>query len=66
MVKKMYVTKGVSQKTGKEYAQLKIDFGYRVADVFIEPALLTELAGVSFERFYSLKPNEILPIKLGE
>lgn len=62
---KMYVAKQKSEKTGKEYAVLKIDFGYRVADVFIDVAVMTELAGVDFKTFYSLKTGESLPIKVG-
>lgn len=65
MVNKMYVTKAKSEKTGKEYAVLRVDFGYRVADIFIEPAVLVELAGIDFAKFYSMKVNDILPIKVG-
>lgn len=63
---KMYVVKQKSEKTGKEYAVLKIDFGYRVADVFIDSAIMCELAGVDFKSFYTMKPGDSFPVKVGD
>lgn len=63
---KMFVIKKKSEKTGKEYAVLKIDFGYRVAEVFIDSAVMCELAGVDFKTFYSMKPGDKFSVKLGD
>ena len=63
---KFYVTKTKSEKTGKEYFSLLIDFGYRTQNAFLDTALLAELVNKSFSDLYSMKVGDKIQVKVGD
>ena len=55
MGKQMYVECCKSKEKGTLYYVLKVDFGYRVANVTMETDLIAEFAELPISAIYSLK-----------
>lgn len=60
MPKKMYVECCKSREKGTLYYVLKVDFGYRIANVTMETDLIAEFAEVPIASIYLLKEGEKL------
>ena len=59
MKAKIYVTKAISGKTGKEYFKLCADLGYIVKVINLDAQLCAELLGISVRELYET-------VKVGE
>lgn len=60
MPKKMYVECCKSREKGTLYYVLKVDFGYRIANLTMETDVISEFAEVPIASIYALKEGEKL------
>lgn len=60
MAKKMYVECCKSREKGTLYYVLKVDFGYRIANVTMETDLIAEFAELPISAIYSLQCGDKL------
>ncbi len=61
---KLYVKCNKSQRSGKLYHALYVDFGYRSAVLTMDTAIIVEMCGITFAQLFALKENEQIAVAL--